>query len=104
MANRNVSFTFSRNPTAGDVTKSMRLVITDASNNVIVAQDLAEWVTNWATPLAEGTGYTATLTAYSGLLHTGQPCPVPAVRVFDVPALPPPPVPGNPTLDAPVIS
>lgn len=100
---RTVRFNFSRNASPGDVTRSMRLVITDSSNNIIITQDLAEWVTSWASDLPEGIGYTIILTAYSGQLHTGLPCLNPPFRVFDVPPLPQPQIPGNPTLEVPII-
>lgn len=101
---RTVSFSFSRNTSPGDVTQSMQLVITDAANNVVVSLNCAASTTSQTAILPAGTGYTAKLTAYSGGGNTGLPCTTPAVRVFDVPALPPPPTPGNPTLDVPVIS
>ncbi len=101
---RTVTFSFSRNTSPGDITQSMKLVVTDTSNAVAGTINLAPSATTGVLSLPVANGYMATLTAYSGPANSGQPCLSPAVQVFDVLPPPPPPVPGDPALSVPVVS
>lgn len=102
MANHNVSFPIARNNSPGDVTDHMTLVVKNSGGMVVNSGNAsADQTTYGPIVLPAGTGYQATLTAYSA---QGIPDSSPPSVTFDVNDPPPPPAPGDPTLGQPTIS
>lgn len=94
-ATRDVRFTFAA--AAGDVvTDHMTLRIRDSAGALVFEVPLdVGWTSYVVAGLPVGTGYVATLTAYSA---TNVPDTSPPAVAFDVVSEPPP---GDPTLNAP---
>ncbi len=96
----NMNFAFAPNSSPGDTTAKMVLTIFDSTNTQIAQQLIqpATAASNWTFTIPFGTGYKATLVAYNaqGLTDASPPS-----VTFNVNAPPPPPAPGDPTLNPP---